>query len=182
MTRPGLQNQAQKAPKIEAKSLPGAFKQASKRVPKKASILDPIFKLLFIDFGGPRKLSRALGRNARALAGHFLIQRTRRNFENCSDRHRPFGCRRIAFPFGGTPPPARHLSACPPCILWQGILAGHLWSCRALLTGSWGLLRPSWSLLGCSWRPPGAFGGAQKSTLAGSWVSWLLLGRPGSDC
>ena len=45
MTRLGLQNQAQKAPKIEAKSLPGGFKMASKRVPKKASILDPIFNL-----------------------------------------------------------------------------------------------------------------------------------------
>ena len=42
MTRPGLQNQAQKAPKIEAKSLPGSFKKASKRVSKKASMLDPI--------------------------------------------------------------------------------------------------------------------------------------------
>ena len=46
MTRPGLQNQAQKAPKIEAKSLPGGFKMASKRVSKKASMLDPILKLL----------------------------------------------------------------------------------------------------------------------------------------
>ena len=45
MTRPGLQNQAQKAPKIEAKSLPGGFKMASKRVSKKASVLDPILKL-----------------------------------------------------------------------------------------------------------------------------------------
>ena len=42
---PGLQNQAQKAPKIEAKSLPGGFKKASKRVSKKASMLDPILKL-----------------------------------------------------------------------------------------------------------------------------------------
>ena len=45
MTRPGLQNQAQKAPQIEAKSLPGGFKMASKRVSKKASMLDPILKL-----------------------------------------------------------------------------------------------------------------------------------------
>ena len=29
--------------------------------------------------------------------------------------------RRIAFPFGGTPPPARQLSACPVVI----VLAGH---------------------------------------------------------
>jgi len=52
---------------------------------------------------------------------------------------------------------------------WQGILAGHLWSCRALLTGSWGLLRPCWSLLERSWGPLGA-----------SWPplgrSWALLG------
>ena len=41
----GVQNQAQKAPKIEAKSLPGGFKMASKRVSKKASMLDPILKL-----------------------------------------------------------------------------------------------------------------------------------------
>ena len=45
MTRPGLQNQAQKAPKIEATSLPGGFKKASKRVSKKASILDPMLNI-----------------------------------------------------------------------------------------------------------------------------------------
>ena len=99
----------------------------------------------------------------------------------------PLRCgRRIAFPFGGTPPPARQLSACPSCILWQGILAGHLWSCRALLTGSWGLLRPSWSLLGRSWEPLGASWGALGSLLeplgallGGSWgllgASWAVL-------
>ena len=36
-------------------------------------------------------------------------------------------------PLRGTPPPARHLLACPPAILWQGILAGHLWSCSRCL-------------------------------------------------
>ena len=58
-------------------------------------------------------------------------------FENYLDTLRPFGWRRIAFPFGGTPPPARQFLACPPSILWQGVLAGHSWSCRGLLTGSW---------------------------------------------
>ena len=52
MTRPGLQNQAQKAPKIEAKSLPGGFKKASKRVSKKASMLEPILKLCLSIFEG----------------------------------------------------------------------------------------------------------------------------------
>ena len=53
MTRPGLQNQAQKAPKIEAKSLPGGFKKASKRVSKKASMLDPILKLFLSTLEAP---------------------------------------------------------------------------------------------------------------------------------
>ena len=87
------------------------------------------------------------------------------------------GGRRIAFPLGGTPPPARQLSASPPCILWQGILAGHLWSCRALLAGSWGLLRPSWSLLGRSWGPLGASWGALGGVLG---PLECLLGRLGS--
>ena len=80
----------------------------------------------------------------------------------------------IACPFGGTPPPARHFLACPPCILWQGILARHLWSCRALLTGSWGLLRASWSLLGRSWGPLGAPWGALGGVLG---PLGRLLGR-----
>ena len=84
----------------------------------------------------------------------------------------------IACPFGGTPPPARHFLACPPCILWQGILARHLWSCRALLTGSWGLLRASWSLLGRSWGPLGASWGALGGVLG---PLGRLLGRLGAD-
>ena len=67
--------------------------------------------------------------------------------------------------------------ACPPCILWQGILARHLWSCRALLTGSWGLLRASWSLLGRSWGPLGASWGALGGVLG---PLGRLLGRLGS--
>ena len=57
LSRPGLQNQAQKAPKIEAKSLPGGFKMAAKRVSKKASILDTILKLLLsiLEGGGASK-------------------------------------------------------------------------------------------------------------------------------
>ena len=51
MTRPGLQNQAQKAPKIEAKS---RFKKASERVSKKGFGFGSHFKALFDDFGGPR--------------------------------------------------------------------------------------------------------------------------------
>ena len=84
----------------------------------------------------------------------------------------------IAFPFGGTPPPARQLSASPPCILWQGILAGHLWSCRALLAGSWGLLRRSWSLPGRSWGPLGASWGALGGVLG---PLGRLLGRLRGD-
>jgi len=68
--------------------------------------------------------------------------------------------------------------ACPPCIQWHSLLAGHLWSCRALLTGSWGLLTPSWTLLGTlgglfePLRPPlgGVLGPLER-----------LLGRLGSD-
>ena len=61
MTRPGLQNQAQKAPKIEAKSLPGGFKKASKRVSKKASMLDPIFKLFLSILEAPGGAERQNG-------------------------------------------------------------------------------------------------------------------------
>ena len=65
--------------------------------------------------------------------------------------------RRIAFPLGGTPPPARELSACPFVNSRQGILARHLgWSFAALdpfLEPPGVLLRLSWSLLGRSWRP-----------------------------
>ena len=65
--------------------------------------------------------------------------------------------RRIAFPFGGTPPPARELSACPFVNSRQGILARHLgWSFEALeafLEPPGVPLRPSWSLLGRSWEP-----------------------------
>ena len=81
-------------------------------------------------------------------------------------------------PQGASPPPALHFLACPSCIQWQGILAGHLWSCRALLTGSWGLLRSSWSLLGGSWGPLGASWGALGGVLG---PLECLLGRLGSD-
>ena len=70
MTRPGLQNQAQKAPKIEAKSLPGGFKMASKHVSKKASMLDPIFKLFLLILeapGGVKMASKIASKTALAL-------------------------------------------------------------------------------------------------------------------
>ena len=59
-TRPGLQNRAQKAPKIEAKSLPGGFKMASKRVSKKASMLDPILKLFLSILEAPGGRGRSV--------------------------------------------------------------------------------------------------------------------------
>ena len=99
-------------------------------------------------------------------------------FEIDSDTLRPFGWRRIAFPFGGTPPPARHLLACPPSFLWQGTLAGHFWNVLSPLG------RLLWSLEafleppGASWRPPGASLGA----LGGVWEPLgRLLGRLTGD-
>ena len=94
--------------------------------------------------------------------------------------------RRIAFPFGGTPPPARHLLACPSAMLWQGILAGHLWSCSRCLFWMLSVLGVFWSLLGRSWRvlspldrllesleallePPGALLAASWSLFGRSW-------------
>ena len=103
-------------------------------------------------------------------------------FENCNvdwalgDLSDTPGLRpRIAFPFGGTQPPARELSACPFVNSRQGILARHLgWSFAAhvvFLKPSGVLLGPSWSLLGRSWGPLGASWG----TLGG------LLGRLRGD-
>ena len=66
MTRPGLQNQAQKAAKIEAKSLPGGFKMASKRVSKKASMLDPIL-YYFCRFWRGKMASKIASKTALAL-------------------------------------------------------------------------------------------------------------------
>ena len=54
---------------FEAKSLPGAFKKASKRVPKKASILDPIFKLFYSILeapGGVKMASKIASKTASA--------------------------------------------------------------------------------------------------------------------
>ena len=105
-------------------------------------------------------------------------------------------------PQGASPPPARQLSACPPCILWQGILAGHLWSCSRCLFWMLSVLGVFWSLLGRSWRvlspldrllesleallePPGALLAASWSLFGRSWgalgASWAPLGRLGGD-
>ena len=68
------------------------------------------------------------------------------------------GGRRIACPFGGTPPPARELSACPFVNSRQGILARHLgWSFAAHVV----FLEPSGVLLG----PLGASWGALGNLL-----------------
>ena len=61
MTPPGLQNQAQKAPKIEAKSLPGGFNRTSKGVSEKGAVFGAHFKGLGVDFGGQSKMA---GQNA----------------------------------------------------------------------------------------------------------------------
>ena len=97
-------------------------------------------------------------------------------FENCLVTLRPFGWRRIAFPFGGTPPPARELSACPFVNSRQGILARHLgWSFAAHVV----FLEPSGVLLGplgASW---GALGGLMEplgALLGGLGASWAPLG------
>ena len=61
----------------------------------------------------------------------------------------------IAFPFEGTPPPARHPLACPPAILLQGIFGGALGASFGglgkILGASWAHLERSGHLLGASW-------------------------------
>ena len=77
-------------------------------------------------------------------------------------------------------PLAGDTAARPPAIGMPVLhsVAGHLWSCRAVLTGSWGLLGASRSLLGRSWRPLGASWGALGGVLG---PLGTLLGRLGGD-
>ena len=95
----------------------------------------------------------------------------------------------IAFPFGGTPPPARQFSASLPCIPSVGLL----WSLHAfleppgaLLAASWSLFGRSWGGPGVSWEPLGALLGGSWGLLAGSWAllggSWTLLRRCITSC
>ena len=92
-------------------------------------------------------------RTARGLARLFEFEEFEEDFEIHLDTLRPFGWRRIAFPYGGTPPPAPEF-----CAFVAGkLLAGHpglsFEALEAFLEPPGVLLRASWSLLGRCWRP-----------------------------
>ena len=75
----------------------------------------------------------------------------------------------IAFPFGGTPPPARSFRH-----VWLSIRGRA--SQQGILDGVLRLMRPSWSLLGPSWRPLGAAWGLFGRSRGGLGASWAPLG------